>query len=294
MAYQATTLRDTFRVRQIVTVHYFEYDKSYAFSGEAHDFWEFVYVDKGEADVQAGEAWRRLRQGEIRFHPPGEFHNIRATGEIAPNLVVVSFVCRSAAMRFFTGKTFRLGDAEQRLLGELLQEAEGAFCSALGDPGLQRLERAGGKRPIGCEQLIRMDLERLLLLLRRMEGRAENIAMPRRRMEQGLAEEVVSYLETHLDGRVTIDELADVLRVSRTGMKDAFRKEKGMGIMAYFTQMKMERAKQLIREDTYNVTQIAALLGYDTIHHFSRRFRAVTGLSPTEYARSVRARQSSM
>lgn len=289
MAYQPIKLRDTFRVRQIVTVHYFEYDKSYAFTGEAHDFWELVYVDKGEADVQAGDRWRRLQQGELTFHSPGEFHNLRATGQVAPNLVVVSFVCKSPSMRFFANKIFYISDAQKRMLGELLVEAKHAFCSPLGDPSLQKLERVQGRRPIGCEQLVRINLERLLLSLRRLSGRMENTVMPRQRAEHSLAQDVTAYLEAHMDRQVTIEELANALRVSRTSMKDAFRKEYNMGIMSYFSRMKIERAKQLIREDSYNFTQIAARLGYDTIHHFSRRFKELTGLSPTEYARSVQA-----
>ena len=41
-------------VSEIYTVHYFEYSGSYAFSGEAHDFWEILYVDRGELSVTAG------------------------------------------------------------------------------------------------------------------------------------------------------------------------------------------------------------------------------------------------
>lgn len=291
MAYQAITLRDLFRVRQIVTVHYFEYGKNYVFTGEQHDFWEFVYVDRGEVDVLAANTWSRLRQGQMVFHCPGEFHNIRATGEVAPNLVVVSFVCKSAAMQYFQGKTIWVRDAEKRLLGELVGEAEMAFSSHLGDPFLQKQERSAHPRMVGSEQVIRLNLERLLLSLYRGDQPVGNTTLFRQRVEDGLAQDIMVYLQEHLGERITLTQLAETLHVSLTAMKEAFRKQKGMGIMACFTRMKMERAKVLIREDAYNITQIAALLGYDSIHHFSRRFKAVTGLSPTEYARSVKAIQ---
>src|SRR5690606_17134136 len=48
-----TKLRETFAVTQLVSFHYFEFPKDFAFEGEKHDFWEFVYVDKGELEVFA-------------------------------------------------------------------------------------------------------------------------------------------------------------------------------------------------------------------------------------------------
>ena len=46
--YSGTRLRDEIVISELVTVHYFELAKDYKFPGERHDFWEFVYVDKGE------------------------------------------------------------------------------------------------------------------------------------------------------------------------------------------------------------------------------------------------------
>lgn len=94
-SYIATELRKVIDVQSIVTVHYFEYAKNYVFEGERHDFWELLYVDKGEVEVMADEVGYRLKRGEMIFHKPNEFHNVFANGVVAPNLVVVAFVCPS-------------------------------------------------------------------------------------------------------------------------------------------------------------------------------------------------------
>lgn len=54
MGYEAIRLQRPLAVDDIVSVHYFEYSSNYYFEGECHDFWEFLYVDKGELDVRAG------------------------------------------------------------------------------------------------------------------------------------------------------------------------------------------------------------------------------------------------
>lgn len=58
--------------------------------------------------------------------------------------------------------------------------------------------------------------------------------------------------------------------------------------MEYFGSMKIEKAQELIREGRHNFTEISALLGYTSIHYFSRHFKKVTGMTPSEYASSVK------
>ena len=78
MGYETIRLEKPFTIDEIVSIHYFEYTSTYAFEGEQHDFWEFLYVDKGEVSVRAGETDHTLRKGQIIFHKPGEFHSLRA------------------------------------------------------------------------------------------------------------------------------------------------------------------------------------------------------------------------
>ena len=52
MKYEGTRLRDDIVITEIVTVHYYEFAKDYVFSGEQHNWWELVYVDKGELKAE--------------------------------------------------------------------------------------------------------------------------------------------------------------------------------------------------------------------------------------------------
>ena len=51
MTYQPFLLTEELHITQIITIHYFEYTNTYHFHGESHDFWEFMYVDKGSVIV---------------------------------------------------------------------------------------------------------------------------------------------------------------------------------------------------------------------------------------------------
>ena len=61
----------------------------------------------------------------------------------------------------------------------------------------------------------------------------------------------------------------------------------GMGAVHYFQVLRMKEAKRLIRESDLSITGIAEKLGFSGIHHFSRVFRKVTGMTPTQYAKSI-------
>ena len=101
MAYYGVNLHDSITLGRIFSIHYFEYMSDFSFEGESHNFWEFVCVDKGEVDVTRGKNHTILKKGDLVFHKPNEFHNVNATGHIAPNLVVISFECHDDAMYFF-------------------------------------------------------------------------------------------------------------------------------------------------------------------------------------------------
>ena len=116
MEYVTTLLKEVLSVKKTVSVHYFEFASDYIYEGEKHDFWEFLYVDKGVVEVMADTKGYKLKQGEMIFHKPNEFHNVWANGKVAPNIVVISFECKSPAMKFFENKIISIGDHEKNLL----------------------------------------------------------------------------------------------------------------------------------------------------------------------------------
>ena len=100
----------------------------------------------------------------------------------------------------------------------------------------------------------------------------------------------IQYMSKNLHRVLHIRDIAEALMKSESELKRAFKAETGTGIMMYFRGMKINRAKQLLRNDAMNITEIADELGYNTIHHFSRHFKNETGMSPKEYSKSIKLR----
>lgn len=146
MEYSGVKLHNSITVGKIFSIHYFEYMNNFKFSGEAHNFWEFVYIDKGEAGITHNKSYTVLHKGELFFHKPNEFHSVRATGTIAPNLIVISFECNDKAMNFFNNRRMKIDETAQTLLANIIIEAKRCFNCRLDDPYLPLSSKYAFKR----------------------------------------------------------------------------------------------------------------------------------------------------
>lgn len=158
MEYSGVKLHNSITVGKIFSIHYFEYMSNFKFSGEAHNFWEFVYIDKGEAGITHNKSYTVLHKGELFFHKPNEFHSVRATGTIAPNLIVISFECNDKAMNFFNNRRMKIDETAQTLLANIIIEAKRCFNCRLDDPYLQNMPLKDTDI-FGSQQMIRLYLE---------------------------------------------------------------------------------------------------------------------------------------
>ena len=122
MDYQSVCLKDCMEIREIVSLHYFEYRSDFTFPGEIHPFWELVCVDAGEITVEAGEETLLLKKGDVLFHAPNEFHSVKADGKSSPSIVVISFYCNSPSIWRFQKKCLRISDKEKSLLAKISPE----------------------------------------------------------------------------------------------------------------------------------------------------------------------------
>lgn len=291
MDFYKYSLAKLFDIPQIITIHYFEYGTDFSFDGESHDFWEFLCVDKGEVTVTADSKTYHLKKGDIIFHKPNQFHSVSTNSIVAPNLVVISFLCHSPAMKFFEDKIFSLGDRERNLLATIISEASHAFATPLDNPFTHKLEKSSIQPP-GAEQLIQLSLEQFLIFLYRRESSKEAGGFLTKSVKLKQDEEtfshILTYMNAHISDSLTIEQICHDNLLSRSQLLKLFRTKCGCGIIDYFSRMKITRAKELIREKNLNFTQIADTLGYTSIHYFSRQFKKLTGMSPSEYALSIK------
>jgi AraC family transcriptional regulator len=119
----------------------------------------------------------------------------------------------------------------------------------------------------------------------RLNGGAK--ALPRTGRQTGLApwqqKRVADYIETRLDARLTIADMAALVHLSPFHFSRAFKQSFGMPPHRYHMMRRVEAAKTLLNATSIPMTEIALQLGFSEASSLSAGFRRVTGVSPSAY-----------
>lgn len=286
MKYKRVALESTLTIDGIYSVHYFEYMKNFVFHGESHPFWELVYADRKSLVLTAGDREIVLESGHLFIHKPDEFHTLRCS-DGAANSVIFSFDSRCNRLYDIAGKVIVCGAEERKILGNIIAEATEVFDTPLGEMRSSELIKAS-ECEFGSEQLIKTYIEQLLILLIRGQGKPVHGSM--RYENSKLLEQICDYLEKNIESRIFFEDVLRHFNISASVVKKIFRENMNCGVMEHFNRLKIEAAKQMIREESYNFTEIADKLAFNTSQYFTTVFRRVTGMTPSEYEASVKSK----
>ena len=312
MTYIKTNLHREIVIDSIITLHYFEYMKDFVFRGEAHDFWEFLYVDKGTVSVRSDDRWLTLNTGDVIFHKPNEFHAIKSIGKNAPNLVAISFTSHSEGMKYFENMSCTLDKSERYLISQIITEAKDTFSTPIHIPSVEQV-LLREKTPFASQQLILLYLELFLITVHRNHqsihalGASSERLRPTKHFQLDtvaaeslensdekdsskniLFQHVIQYLEFHICESLSVPQICSSFSVSRSALQALSHEKLGCGVIEHFNKMKIDRAKDIIRDGNMNLTEIAYYLSYSSLPYFSKQFKKETGMSPLQYSNSVK------
>lgn len=108
-----------------------------------------------------------------------------------------------------------------------------------------------------------------------------------------LAKQVCQFINTHMDTRLTIEQLAVRFYVSPAQLKKCFYSVYGESVQAYIRAYKMRSAAYCLKATDQAISEIAGAFGYDNSSKFSKAFRNVIGISPTEYRKGAEGKSDS-
>jgi len=289
--YVFTQLRNEIAVENVISLHYYEYAPHFCGTVESHDFWEMVYADSGNLICCAGDQEIHLSQGQAVLHPPNEIHQLLTIGKDS-SACIFSFTCPELPTEMFRSHTVELSQNQKNIVGMLYQEGRAIFEGPYNCLYQAKLERRK-QIPYGAEQVFRNSLENLLLLIVRDQltpatASADAPSHGRVRNDRAIADSVVAYLNANLYRKLKMADISAAVSFSESYLQEVFQKQKKQSLIDYFNGMKIYQAKKLIGEASYTFTQIAQMLGFSSVHYFSRVFRQHVKMSPSEYEKSVK------
>ena len=93
------------------------------------------------------------------------------------------------------------------------------------------------------------------------------------------------YINAHYTENLKLKDMAERVYISPQYLSGLFKKEMFMTISDYIAKIRMERAKELLKDTGLSIGEIAEKTGYKDIRHFSTMFKRLTGLTPSEFRR---------
>lgn len=281
----------------IISLFYCDLNERFHSYRERHDFWEFIYIDKGRLSVETDLDKFIMEKGEIYFHKPMEFHRHSAIQKHPASICIASFHSTDRVLEQLAQRRIQLPEHCRQLMTQLLKYGAMVFSSLIDDK--ENLYLVKNKEyPAYAEQMIQNYLEIFLmevLALTDTSKAGQKIPLPgsSSKIQKNHSHELFTlaeqYLSNNLFASVTIADLCRHLNCSKTTLSVAFKSIAGISIIQYFNRLKIEKAKELIRLQNLNLTQIAELLNFCNISYFSNSFKSHTGMHPSEYARSIKA-----
>ena len=259
------------KVGGLYTFFYQEKEQGFLFPGESHPMPELTYVDRGSLHSVADGQDQLLNQGDLVIYAPGQWHMQYADVDVAPRFVTLTFDMEGGNLDALYNRKFSAPREVSGLLRHMLREQEemGYFAN----------------------DMIIAQLNILLLALLR-EAKAPRVvklqASNAIHSENELIRKAQQYVSSHIREKLSVPLVARQVDVSPSYLTALFHKHLQISPGEYIRRLKLQESKQMIRENHLNFTEIAAALQYSTVHHFSRQFKEKFGITPTEYAKSVR------
>ncbi len=287
---QGMKINTKINVSQLVTMYYFDFTADYVSSYEYHDFWEFVYVDNGHVIATSDDKTYTINKGEIIFHKPNEAHSVKCDGVTPANIFIMTFVASGNAMKFFYDKLLTVPYNLRGLLSAIIDEMQNAYGE---QPGVIKSHSI---EPFGAEQMIKTYLEQFLILLKRsVEANSSDSSYNKLLRHNNtstnlLVCNIIALMEENISKELTIEDICRHTNYGKSQICEIFKSATGKTIMQYFTELKINQAKMLMREKRLNNTQISDSLGFSSPQYFTRVFKQTTSMSPGEYKKSIKFR----
>lgn len=288
--YSSQNKKNEINIEKFNSIYYFEFGKDFTHTPESHDFWEMVYVDNGRINAISDGKGFMLEQGQVIFHEPMEVHAHISDKHVSNNMMVISFTTQSENMNFFKNKILTLDKTAKTILSLFLKEARNALGHIPNDYSNKETLNFIPSIFGGEQLLLCYFTEFLITLIRNSSNGQGNITSAKSSRDiavNSMSELIVEYMKKNLSANLTLKNLCDHFIIGKTQLCQIFNQNLGQSPMEYYSGLKIEEAKKLLREKNYSVTQISDMLGYSSVHTFSRAFKQAAGFSPTAYMHSI-------
>jgi len=255
-------IKNSFLITHFYTALDYNWDEFYSFSGEQHDLWEIVYVLSGEVECTEDEKIYILREGEMLFHAPMEFHKIRSGKNSRPHLFVLSFSIDGEMPKALEEGIFYLNREDRKCYEDIFLK----ICNL----------DTENKENYFIGQLCSMELSAFLIRLaldKESVSHISNLA--------GVAEyrRIVNTMQRGVRENLTLEAIAQRCNLSISYMKVLFMRYAGVSPKSYYIKMRYDEALSMLKNGV-SIGEVTEKMNFSSTNYFSVFIKKQSGLPP--------------
>lgn len=257
-------------ISEIYTKFYQEKGTNYNFSGEKHSYWELTYVDKGELLTTIDGVSYHLKQGDLIFYAPMQFHTQSTFEKISSSYLTINFKMNFNHTDLLCNKIFSLKRDSYFIVTKLIEE--------LSNDNLY------------SNDLSLCYLKQLIIQMLRLDNsyfHSKPTTHMQQTYENELLNDILLYIDNNIYEKISVSTLCEHFCISTSMLHSLFRKNMNNTAKNYINELKLSKSKELIRNSTHTLSEISEMLGFSSIHYFSKKFKSYFNISPTEYSKSI-------
>lgn len=249
-------------------------EPGYKVETHSQTVYEITYVVSGSGTSYTDGQPVPLRAGDVLINSPEHLHAIEADEQ---DILRYNFM------------GFRFNDRADARYRRLIEQYEAPWklSETEGDllfPFMRCMDEFYSQTDYSTDMIRNYCEQIVVLAVRRALSSDADRAHPEKFRSAGAAVyRVIRYVEDNLYQLGSIQEIADTLGYSYTYLSHLFKERTGTTLQNYIAYKKIETAVQLLRYGDLSATQIAGMLGYESVQSFSKSFRRVMGVTPTHY-----------
>jgi len=257
--------------RELYPVSFGHYRRAqgHSMQRDRHDDELLIYCTQGEAEVIIGDQKIQVTAGDLLLLPTGEAHRYSTPDKNPWTIYWIHY--RGPLAQYFQTYLGFHGNLRRIHLGyqpRLVVDFNGLL--SVQDSGFR-------------EQPLIHAANRLRQLLTALPLSHQN-AQPQQQTQLNL-DQLHQLMRSHLNDRLDLDQLAEAAGLSRYHFIARYKQLTGQTPIQHYLHMKIERACYLLDTGESSISSIAEQLGYEDSYYFSRLFKKVMGVSPTNYRR---------
>ena len=256
---------------EVLWISKFEYPEGYGIKLHMHNYYQIIYITTGEAVFTVEGNTMLVRKGYWLIIKPDQEHGMKKVDKGIVKTLDIKFTINSKEIAEEIDKLDTLLTSNDRYVPFILE----------------KIRNEGKYKRYFFNELTSTYLTELLVMLVREH-------LPQERIENKHSEVIntdvsstskmiIEFINKHFSEKIALKILANRLGYNKNYLCMRFKKETGMTINNYIQSYRIYKAKELITFSDYDLKQICEKVGFEDIHHFSRIFKNVEGISPGHY-----------